>query len=72
MQQIAQQPVVLIAEADSLVGLDLSDVLKTAGYGVLGPFATSGEALAALGQNSPTLAVIDNALRDGFCTSLAD
>lgn len=72
MQHMIQQPVVLIAEADSLVGLDLSEVLKTAGYRVLGPFVTTNEALAALDQDSPTLAVIDIALRDGTCTSLAD
>jgi CRP-like cAMP-binding protein len=72
MQQMAQQPVVLIAEADSLVGLDLSEGLQAAGYRILGPFATTGEALAALGQDGPTLAVIDVALRDGPCTALAD
>lgn len=72
MEPMAQQPLVLIGEADSLVGLDLSDALESAGYRVLGPFATTGEALAALDQDSPTLAVIDIALKDGSCTRLAD
>ena len=72
MQQMAQQPAALIAEADGLVGVDLSDALEKAGYRVLGPFATAVEALAALGQDSPTLAVIDVALKDGPCAALAD
>ena len=72
MQQITRRPVALIAEADSLVGLDLCDALETAGYRVLGPFATAVEALEMLGQDSPTLAVIDVVLKDGPCAALAD
>lgn len=70
MDLIAQQPLVLLAEPDALVGMDLSDALKTAGYSVLGPFPTTSEALAAVEQASPALAVIDVVLRDGVCTSL--
>ena len=70
MDLIAQQPVVLLAEADALVGMDLSDALAKAGYRVLGPFATSPEALAALERERPTLAVLDVVLRDGVCIAL--
>ena len=70
MDLIAQQPLVLIAEADALVGMDLSDALAQAGYRVLGPFATTPEALAAMEQESPALAIVDIRLRDGDCTAL--
>ena len=70
MDLIARQPIVLLAEADALVGMDLSDALEKAGYRVLGPFATSREALTAMEQESPTLAIVDVVLRDGVCTTL--
>lgn len=70
MQGLAQQPVALIANADSSVGMDLSDALQAAGYRVLGPFGTEEDALAALSEDRPKLAVIDVALRDGPCTAL--
>jgi len=70
MDFIAQQPVVLLAEADAIVGIDLCDALERAGYRVLGPFATSREALSAMEQESPTLAIVDVVLRDGVCTAL--
>ncbi|GJD93111.1 hypothetical protein OCOJLMKI_0300 [Methylobacterium iners] len=72
MKQMARQPVALVADADSFVGLDLSDALRTVGYRVLGPFATTREALAGLGQDDPTLAVIDIALRDSSSIALAE
>jgi CRP-like cAMP-binding protein/ActR/RegA family two-component response regulator len=67
---IDPQPLVLLAEADAMVGTDMSDALEQAGYRVLGPFATTPEALASLSQESPTFAVVDVKLRDGFCTAL--
>lgn len=70
MNPIAQKPLALIAEGDALVGADLSDALERAGYRVLGPFATTEEALAAIEQESPTVAVVDVVLRDGVCTAL--
>jgi DNA-binding response OmpR family regulator len=70
MHLTAQQPLVLLAEADTLVAEDLSDALSEAGYRVLGPFATTAEALAAIQWESPALAVVDVKLRDGFCTAL--
>ena len=65
-----QQPLVLLAEADAMIGVDISDALEQAGYRVMGPFATAPEALAALEQEHPTFAVVDVKLRDGFCTAL--
>ena len=71
MNSISQQPVVLLAESDAVIGMDLSDALEKAGYRVLGPVSTIAEALALLEQDSPALAIIDVALKDGRCTGLA-
>lgn len=65
-----QQPLVLLAEADTLVAEDLADALSEAGYRVLGPFATTAEALASIRWEEPAIAVVDVKLRDGFCTAL--
>ncbi|GEP07052.1 helix-turn-helix domain-containing protein [Methylobacterium oxalidis] len=71
MNSISQQPVILLTEADPLVGMDLSDALERAGYRVLGPVGTMAEALRHLEQGTPTLAIIDVLLKDGRCTALA-
>ena len=65
-----RQPLVLLAEADALIAADMSDALAQAGYRVLGPFGTTPEALAVLGEERPALAVVDVKLRDGLCTAL--
>lgn len=70
MDLIVVRPIVLLAEADAIVGMNLSEALETAGYRVIGPFATAPEALVALAQENPTLAVVDIVLRDGVCTAL--
>src|SRR3954470_1074230 len=71
MELMAQQPMVLLTEDDTLIGMDLSDALEKAGYRVLGPVATAAEALSLLEQEAPTLAIIDVLLRDGPCAELA-
>ena len=70
MDLVIRQPTVLLAEADPFVSMDLSDALEEAGYRVLGPFETTPEAVAAIEQERPTLAVVDVKLRDGFCIAL--
>jgi len=65
-----QPSVVLLAESDAIVGVDLNDALAQAGYRVLGPAETTAEALGLLEQTRPTLAVIDVQLKDGRCTQL--
>ncbi|WP_244527004.1 helix-turn-helix domain-containing protein [Methylobacterium sp. 275MFSha3.1] len=62
---------VLLAESDAVIGMDLSDALERAGYRVLGPVNTAAEALRLLVQEKPTIAVIDVILKDGHCTELA-
>ncbi|KNY19640.1 helix-turn-helix domain-containing protein [Methylobacterium sp. ARG-1] len=71
MSRMGRKPVVLLAESDAVIGMDLSDALDRAGYCVLGPADTAAEALRLLGQEKPTLAVIDSVLKDGRCTELA-
>lgn len=71
MKPTALQPLVLLAEADALVAEDTSEALVQSGYQVMGPFATTADALAAVALESPALAVVDVKLRDGFCTALA-
>ena len=70
MKQMDQPSVVLLAEGDAIVGVDLSDALTQAGYRVLGPAEITAEALNLLEQERPTLAVIDVQLKDGRCTQL--
>ena len=70
MMNLDHQPSVLLIEDDALIGFDLSDALQSAGYRVLGPLATAAEALSLLGQETPTLAVVDIMLKDGPCTEL--
>ena len=71
MEREDAQPMVLLTEADPLVGLDLSDALARAGYRVIGPVATAAQALRRLEEEQPTLAVIDVLLKDGRCSALA-
>src|SRR5213080_3843618 len=66
-----QQPVVLLADADAVLGVDLSDALEKAGYRVLGPADTMMEALRLMERDQPTLAIIDVLLKDGHSTALA-
>jgi DNA-binding response OmpR family regulator len=66
-----QQPVVLLAESDALISMDLSDTLEKAGYRVLGPADTVAAVMYLLEQERPTVAVIDVVLKDGSCTELA-
>ena len=71
MDQMGQQPSVLLAEPDAIVAMDLSEALETAGYRVLGPCATTADALQTLERERPTLAVLDVQLRDGPCIPLS-
>lgn len=70
MHRIAEQPAVLLTEANAIVGMDLTDALERAGYRVLGPLASAAEALSLLKRETPTLAIVDVMLRDGRCPGL--
>ena len=62
---------VLLAEDDGLIGLDIQDELESAGHSVAGPFPTSAEAMRWLKTKTPNIAVLDIQLRDGACVELA-
>ena len=62
---------VLLAEDDALISLDIQDELERAGHSVAGPFSTCAEAMRWLETNTPNIAVLDIQLRDGACVELA-
>jgi DNA-binding response OmpR family regulator len=66
----AQSLIVLVAEDETIIALDLQDTLVAAGYTVGETFATRSAALAWLEDHQPDGAIIDIILRDGLCTDL--
>lgn len=64
---------IMIVEDDALIGFDLADLLKEAGYIVHGPFPSVESALNSLAVIRPTLAILDVTLGDGeTCERVAD
>ena len=58
------QPVILIAEDEPIVGLDLCDTIAEAGYLVEGPHADLNSAMLAFQKRRPDLAILDIRLND--------
>jgi DNA-binding response OmpR family regulator len=65
-----ERPLVLIAEDEAIIALELIDGLSDAGFAIAGPFSTCAEADAWLEIGAPDAAVVDNVLKDGPCDSL--
>jgi DNA-binding response OmpR family regulator len=63
--------IILIAENDGMIGLDLQDTFESVGYAVAGPFPSCADAVIWLHGHTPDIAVLDIHLRDGACTELA-
>ena len=59
-----EQPVILIAEDEHIVGLDLSDTMTEAGYEVEGPYDDLPSAMLAFQKRRPDLAILDIRLHD--------
>ena len=59
-----EQPVILIAEDEPIVGLDLSDTIAEAGYEVEGPYDDLHSAMLAFQKRRPDLAILDIRLHD--------
>lgn len=59
------RPTVLVVEDDPFIALDLEDVLRGAGFRVIGPCATADEALALAESESPDCATLDYLLGGG-------
>lgn len=50
---------ILLIEDDPLLAMDVEMVLKAAGYRVIGPVATSADAIAVLHDESPDMTILD-------------
>lgn len=62
---------VLLVEDELLVALDIEQVLKTAGFRVLGPVSSVTSALALLKTEKPDAAILDLNLRGELVTPVA-
>jgi DNA-binding response OmpR family regulator len=67
----SQHPLILLAEDEAIIAMELADSLEREGFVVAGPFDTCAAAKDWLGDNTPAAALIDNRLRDGPCEALA-
>ena len=59
-----EQPVILIAEDEPIVGLDLCDTMTEAGYLIEGPHGDLNSAMLAFQKRKPDLAILDIRLHD--------
>ncbi|WP_045835464.1 response regulator [Hyphomicrobium sp. 99] len=64
-------PRVLLVEDNTLIALDLEEILKGYGCCVVGPSVTVREALEVLGTEEVDIAVVDYLLEDGEAAPLA-
>lgn len=64
--------VVLIAEDDPVVALDLCMSVERAGFGIAGPYAFVSHALATMDEIKPDYALIDVELADDRSIPLAE
>lgn len=63
---------VLVAEDEFIVGMDLCDTVKEAGFIVEGPHPDLGSAMLSLQKNKPDIAILDVRLADGDSFPLAE
>ena len=66
------QPCVLVAEDEMIIGVDLCDTVKEAGFEVAGPYDTTQSAIDAIAERTPDLAILDINLDDGEVYPLAE
>jgi CheY-like chemotaxis protein len=66
----ASPRLILVAEDEAIIAIELEDSLRAAGFAVAGPFATCAEAEDWLSNGEPDAAILDHALRDGTCDAL--
>ncbi len=65
------KPIILVLEDEALIALNLQDELQDAGHEVAGPFTACSAALDWLRSATPDMAILDAALNDGSCHSVA-
>lgn len=65
------RPIILLAEDEAIIALELAETLEEAGFEIAGPFTTCAEAELWLKAHRPSGAILDNELKDGPCEVLA-
>jgi DNA-binding NtrC family response regulator len=60
----------MIVEDQALIGLALEAYLEEMGLDACEPLSSAAEALEWLAMNTPAIAILDYALKDGPCTAL--
>ena len=65
------RPLILLAEDEVIIAIELADSLQAAGFAIAGPFATCAAAEEWLKTGKPDAAILDNLLKDGPCDALA-
>ena len=66
------RPTVLVVEDEFLIALDLSDTVQDLGYALEGPFAATENALHAIEDHVPDIAILDVFTADGEVYPVAD
>jgi len=66
------RPTVLVVEDEFIIALDLSETVKDLGYELEGPFADNMNAIEAIENEMPDLAILDVYTADGEVYPLAD
>ena len=64
--------VVLVAEDEALIAMDLEMILQELGCAVLGPAASAADALLLLARRRPDAALLDLVLTDGPAAPVAE
>ena len=66
------QPVILVAEDETIVAWDLCATVEEAGYTVEGPYTDISSAMLAYQKQKPDVAILDVQLGDGNVFPLAE
>jgi CheY-like chemotaxis protein len=64
-------PPILILEDEPFIALDIETVLEGCGQRSFVTLSTGADAVSWLKENSPSAAIVDPRLSDGFCTAVA-
>jgi CheY-like chemotaxis protein len=62
---------VLLVEDVAVTAMAIADALGDAGYRIIGPFASAGEAVASLRTEHPDYAILDVSIRGGTSVEVA-
>lgn len=71
-QEPHERPKVLVVEDEFIIALDLSETVKDLGYELEGPYEAKEDALEAIEDQMPDLAILDVFTADGEVYPLAD